>query len=97
MGRFVTLCKTVERGGALMLQIEADRIRPGDELLLSEDGEKIDPWLVVEATSSLLTIERGEFEIDLRPWTPDDGRLGPWPARARRWTSVATRRAVTDS
>lgn len=78
-----------------MLQVSADRLRPRDLLLLSREGEPLEECVVIAVSSSRLTLEMGDFEIDFRPWTQADGRMGPWPARARRWTSFEVRRVAT--
>ena len=79
-----------------MLQIEADKVRPGDYLRLSHEGDRVEECLVVSWTPTRLTIEMGRFEVVFRPWLPTDGRIGPWPARAKRWTSMEVRGAYTD-
>lgn len=96
MGSYRAIYKANDAGVGFMLQIEAQTVRAGDQLLLArDDSERVETVTVVAAEPSRLTIEMGAFEIDLRPWRTADGRVGPWPARASRWTSQAIRPAFT--
>jgi hypothetical protein len=95
VGSFRAIYKANDGGSGFMLQIEAQTVRAGDQLLLARDDDRVETVTVVAAEPSRLIIEMGAFEIDLRPWKSDDGRIGPWPARASRWTSQAVRPAFT--